>query len=141
MCRIFNQNDEIKAISDLVQGDILFVQPAGEEDSPGRERTHIRGPAFLSWGRLVRMINLQCLKGYVITEIMKTTRLCETLKARRLKDDEHVVIKRLLPTPGVRMSTFKAYILQVKHSYTHLKSAARSQMVSSPHAACTDACT
>jgi hypothetical protein len=115
VCRIFNQNDEITCIPDLVQGDILFVQAAGgDEESPGREVEKVRNPVFLNWARMMRMINLQCVKGFVISEVMRTSKLCETFKARRLEDDAQVVIKRMLPTPGVRMSTFKSYVLQVR---------------------------
>lgn len=112
-CRVFNQHDEISSIADLVQGDVLFVQPAGEDDSPRDKQKIIKSPATMNWNRVVRLVNLQCVKGYVITEIIRMTKLAETMKARRMKDDAPVLIKRLAPNTGVRMSTLKAYILQV----------------------------
>lgn len=112
-CRVFNQHDEISSIADLVQGDVLFVQPAGEDDSPRDKLKIIKSPATVNWNRVVRLVNLQCVKGYVITEIVRMTKLAETMKARRMKDDAPVLIKRLAPNTGVKMSTLKAYILQV----------------------------
>jgi hypothetical protein len=59
------------------------------------------------------MINLQCMKGYTVSEVVKPGKYSETLKARCDADDSQVIIKRYVPGPGMRMSTLKAYILQV----------------------------
>lgn len=65
-----------------------------------------------------------------MTEVVKTGKYSETLKAKCNHDDKHVIIKRLVPSPGMKMSTLKSYILQVSCPSTHLE-ALRLRLVAS----------
>jgi len=123
--RIFNTHDEINQVSDLVQGDVLYVQPGNYDD--GSPKSPMAGRAavgahsqVMNWIRVVRLLNLQCVKGYLVTEVMKSGRYSETLRAKRIKDDQPVVIKRVGETASVKMNTLKSYMLEtwsIRHPY------------------------
>jgi serine/threonine protein kinase len=107
--RVFNSHDEIKRVADLVQGDILFVKAvSGENMSPGSTQGH--GLKIFNWMRIARLALLQCVDGYMVTEAIKKSKYSETLRARRVSDGLHVIIKRFSARPGLSVATLTSVI-------------------------------
>jgi serine/threonine protein kinase len=123
--RVFNSQDEIKGVADLVQGDILFAQEASQAISPSSPRT-FQGSKLrmLNWIRFTRLALLQCIDGYIVTESINKSKFTETLRARRISDDLPVIIKRIASRPGLNISTLKSCIPEfwsVRHPhFAHL---------------------
>ena len=81
--KVFNSHDEIKRVADLVQGDILFVKIVWQEASPSSPlQIQGRGRRMLNWIRVARLALLQCIAGYIVTEVVKKSKYCETLRVR-----------------------------------------------------------
>jgi len=92
---VFNSHDEIKRIIDLVQGDILFVKVAADAESPSSPHALQGSRArMMSWFRFARLVCLQCVDGYILTDSIQRSKHCETLKGRRISDDLPVIVKR-----------------------------------------------
>jgi len=109
--RVFNSHDEIKRVADLVQGDILFVKAVSSDSmSPGSPQFLGRGLTLFNWMRIARLSLLQCVDGYTVTEAVKTGKYSETLRAKRVSDGLHVVIKRFSARPGLSVATLQSVI-------------------------------
>ena len=112
VARVFNSHDEITCTADLVQGDILFVKTisADEDDADGALALSGQALRTVNWIRVTRLLLLQCVEGYIVTEVLSKTKYRETLKARRTVDGLRVVIKRFVGRPGVGMDTLRSCI-------------------------------
>lgn len=77
--KVFNSHDEIKRVANLVQGDILFVKIVSHEATSPLQ-IQGRGRRMLNWIRVVRLSLLQCIAGYIVTEAVKQSKFCETLR-------------------------------------------------------------
>ena len=53
---------------------------------------------------------LQCVDGYIVTEAIKKNTFSETLRARRISDKLHVVIKRFASRLGIHINTLMSYV-------------------------------
>jgi len=110
VCRVFNSHDEIKRIADLVQGDILFVKIVSPGNASSAALLQGRGRHILNWIRVTRLVLLQCVDGFIVTEAIKKNTFSETLRARRISDNLRVVIKRFASRPGLHLNTLKSYV-------------------------------
>ena len=122
VARVFNSHDEITCTADLVQGDLFVKTISADEDDADGALAPLVGPAHVNWIRVTRLLLLQCVEGYIVTEVLSKTKYRETLKARRTVDGLRVVIKRFVGRPGVGMDTLRSYPGVLEHPHPHFAS-------------------
>eukprot|EP00960_Hanusia_phi_P045360 757182-Hanusia_phi.AAC.4 len=125
IARVFNLHDEVKRLVDVVQGDVLRVKPAQNKPMAIESRSltsknllRTRTLLTFHWMRFMRLISLQCVKGYFVHECTVRNKHGETLKAKDEMNSNEVIIKRHSSHSSRSPTTLLSYILlcwQIRH--------------------------